>query len=143
MISLVDVYTDRKGRHARGWLFFDAECGFCTRIAHSIAPILAKHNLGAAPLQDPRVAELLGMSSRELLREIRFLRCDGTHFGGADAVLEVAKEIWWWRPLGWASKLPGMMAVLHAGYHWVAAQRDCAAEQCHQAHKGHRIVPSR
>ena len=130
MISLVDVYTDRKGRHARGWLFFDADCGFCTRIARSIAPILAKHNLGVAPLQDPRVGELLGMSSHELLREIRFLHCDGTHFGGADAVLEVAKEIWWWRPLVWMSKIPGMMRVFHAGYHWVAAQRSCAAEHC-------------
>ncbi len=26
MISLVSEYTDGKGRHARGWLFFDAEC---------------------------------------------------------------------------------------------------------------------
>ncbi len=33
MISLVSEYTDGKGRHARGWLFFDAECKFCTRIA--------------------------------------------------------------------------------------------------------------
>ncbi len=32
MISLVSEYTDGKGRHARGWLFFDAECKFCTRI---------------------------------------------------------------------------------------------------------------
>ena len=135
MISLVDVYTDRKSRHARGWLFFDADCGFCTRIARSIAPILAKHNLGVAPLQDPRVGELLGLSSRELLREIRFLHCDGTHFGGADAVLEVAKDIWWWRPLVWISKIPGMMRVFRAGYHWVAAQRSCAAEQCQSAHR--------
>ena len=130
MISLVDVYTDRKGRHARGWLFFDADCKFCTRIARSIAPTLARHNLGVAPLQDPRVGELLGMPPHELLREIRFLHCDGTHFGGADAVLEVAKEIWWWRPLVWLSKIPGMMRVFSAGYHWIAAQRNCAAEQC-------------
>ena len=133
MISLVDVYTDRKGRHARGWLFFDADCKFCTRIARSIAPTLARHNLGVAPLQDPRVGELLGMPPHELLREIRFLHCDGTHFGGADAVLEVAKEIWWWRPLVWLSKIPGMMRVFSAGYHWIAAQRNCAAEQCASA----------
>ena len=40
MISLVSEYTDGKGRHARGWLFFDAECKFCTRIARWLAPIL-------------------------------------------------------------------------------------------------------
>ncbi len=143
MISLVDVYTDRKSRHARGWLFFDADCRFCTRIARAVAPILAKHNLGVAPLQDPRVAELLGMTPRELLREIRFLHCNGQHFGGADAVLEVAKEIWWWRPLVWISRIPGMMRALRAGYHWVAAQRSCAAEQCELSDKGQRIPPSR
>jgi hypothetical protein len=28
MISLASEFTDAKGRHARGWFFFDAECGF-------------------------------------------------------------------------------------------------------------------
>lgn len=143
MISLVDVYTDRKSRHARGWLFFDADCKFCTRIARTIEPILVKRDLGVAPLQDPRVGELLGLSPHELLREIRFLHGDGTHFGGADAVLEVAKEVWWWRPLVWLSRIPGMKGALHAGYHWVAAQRSCAAEQCHVAQRTKRIQPSR
>jgi predicted DCC family thiol-disulfide oxidoreductase YuxK len=130
MISLVSEYTDGKGRHARGWLFFDAECKFCTRCARFLAPLLERRNLGVAPLQDPRVGALLGLSHHELLREMRFLHGDGTHFGGADAAIEVAKEIWWARPIVWLSKLPGMMRLLHAGYHWIAAQRSCAAEQC-------------
>jgi len=33
VISLASEMTDRKGQHARGWLFFDAECEFCTAIA--------------------------------------------------------------------------------------------------------------
>lgn len=137
MISLVNEYTDGKGRHARGWLFFDADCKFCTRIARWLAPILERRNLGVAPLQDRRVSALLGLTPQELLREIRFLHCDGHHTGGADAVLDVAREIWWARPVVWLSKLPGMMRVLHSGYHWVAAQRSCAAEQCA------RVQPSR
>jgi len=62
MISLVNEYTDGKGRHARGWLFFDADCKFCTRIARWLAPILERRNLGVAPLQDPRVSALLGLT---------------------------------------------------------------------------------
>ena len=93
MISLVDEYTDGKSRHARGWLFFDAECKFCTRIARWLAPIVERRNLGLAPLQDPRVGALLGLTKQELLREMRFLHCDCTHFGGADAAVELAKEI--------------------------------------------------
>jgi predicted DCC family thiol-disulfide oxidoreductase YuxK len=130
VISLVDVYTDRKSRHARGWFFFDAECKFCTRIARAVAPILAKRGLGVAPLQDPRVGALLGLTPQELLREVRFLHCDGTHFGGADAAIEIAKEIWWARPLVWLAKIPGAMRVMRSFYHWIASQRSCAAEQC-------------
>jgi predicted DCC family thiol-disulfide oxidoreductase YuxK len=130
MISLVSEYTDGKGRHARGWLFFDAECQFCTRIVRWLAPALAKRGLAVAPLQDPRVGELLGMSRSELLLEMRFLVAEGEQVGGADAAVALGKEIWWLRPLVWLSKIPGMMDVLRRGYRWVAAQRSCAAESC-------------
>jgi predicted DCC family thiol-disulfide oxidoreductase YuxK len=130
MITLVDEITDRKGRQARGWLFFDAQCRFCTRIARWLAPIVARRGLGVAPLQDARVGALLGMTRTELLKELRFLLGDGTQFGGARAVVAVAKEIWWARPVVWLAALPGMAGVLDAGYRWVAAKRGCAAESC-------------
>src|SRR6266404_657521 len=57
MISLASEFTDGKGRHARGWLFFDAECGFCTRTARWLLPILERRGLAVAPLQDPRVLQ--------------------------------------------------------------------------------------
>jgi predicted DCC family thiol-disulfide oxidoreductase YuxK len=128
MISLVGEYTDGKGRHARGWLFYDAECKFCTRIARWLAPILERRGLAVAPLQDPRVGELLGMSREALLLEMRFLLSDGSHYGGADAAVALGNEIWWGRPLVWLSKIPGMMEILRKGYRWVAASRSCAAE---------------
>ena len=130
MISLASEYTDGKGRHARGWLFFDEDCGFCTRIARTLEPILARRGMAVAALQDPRVGALLGMSRQELLRELRFLWSDGRQYGGADAVVAVAREIWWARPVVWISKLPGMMKLLHAAYGWVAAHRSCGAAQC-------------
>jgi predicted DCC family thiol-disulfide oxidoreductase YuxK len=130
MISLASEFTDGKGRHARGWLFFDAQCGFCTRIAQWVAPILARRGIGVAPLQDSRVAALLGLSREELMRELRVLLADGTRCGGADAVVALAREIWWWRPLVWLARVPGMMAWLRRGYRWVAARRSCAATKC-------------
>ena len=130
MITLADVFTDRKERSARGWLFFDAECRFCTRTARWLTPILRRRGIGVAPLQDPRVGALLGMSRRELLKELRFLMSDGSHSGGADAVLAIAREIWWGRPLLWVSRVPGMKDVLHAAYGAIAARRKCGARQC-------------
>jgi len=128
MISLASEYTDGKGRHAKGWLFFDAECGFCKRFARWLKPILTRRGYAVAPLQDPRVSALLGMPRQELLRELRFLHSDGRQCGGANAVLAVAREIWWARLLVWLTMVPGAMPLLHAGYRWVAAQRSCAAE---------------
>jgi hypothetical protein len=58
------------------------------------------------------------------------LLSDGTHFGGARAVLAVAREIWWARPFVWLATVPGIMAVLDEAYSWVAAKRGCAAENC-------------
>lgn len=130
MISLTSEFTDGKGRHARGWLFFDADCRFCTRIACWLAPIVERRGLALAPLQDPRVGSLLGLSHHELLRELRFVLSDGSQSGGADAVLALAREIWWARPLVWLSRLPGMVDVLRRGYRWFAARRYCAAAMC-------------
>lgn len=134
MISLTDEYTDTKGRQAQGWLFYDADCTFCTKIARFLEPILNKRGLAIAPLQDPRVGPLLGLSSEELLRELRFLFSDGQQFGGAAAIIAVAQQIWWGRPLVWLSKFPGMMRLFEAAYRWVAAQRSCANEKSTACH---------
>jgi predicted DCC family thiol-disulfide oxidoreductase YuxK len=130
MISLTSEYTDGKGRHAKGWLFFDVECPFCTRAARWIAPILTRRGFAVAPMQDPRVRPLLGLSRYELLRELRFLTSDGAQFGGADAVLAVARQIWWAQPLVWFTKIPKIMSLLHSFYRWFAQQRSCAAASC-------------
>jgi predicted DCC family thiol-disulfide oxidoreductase YuxK len=130
MISLASEYTDTKGRHAKGWLFFDADCEFCTRLARWLAPILTRRGFAVAPLQDPRVNALLGLSRHELLRELRFLLSDGTRYGGADAVVAVARQIWWAQPLVWLTHLPGAKNLLRNGYRWIAVHRSCAASAC-------------
>jgi predicted DCC family thiol-disulfide oxidoreductase YuxK len=127
MISLTSEFTDSKGRHARGWLFFDSECAFCVKIVRALAPTLQKRGFALAPLQDPRVGALLGLSQTELLLEMRLLLSNGQQTGGADAAVALADEIWWARPLVWLSKLPGMMQLLRRAHRWIAARRKCAA----------------
>lgn len=135
MISLASEFTDGKGFHARGWLFYDADCAFCARIARVLAPALHRRGLALAPLQDPRVAPLLGLSREELLCEMRFLLSDGTHYGGADAAVVMAREIWWARPLVWLASLPGAMKLLRRAYRTIAENRSCSSVACATEHK--------
>jgi predicted DCC family thiol-disulfide oxidoreductase YuxK len=130
MLSLSNEYTDSKGRHAEGFLFFDADCVFCTKIARWLQPILERRGLALAPLQDPRVATLLGLSHDNLMREIHLLMSDGTRYGGADAAVALARQIWWARPLVWLAKLPCAMALLRTGYRYIAANRNCSSTTC-------------
>ena len=130
MISLASEMTDGKGRHARGWLFFDAECKFCTRLARWLARPMRRRGLEVAPLQDPRVGALLGLSRDELLRAIRFVFSKGNQVSGADALLAVAREVWWARPLVWMSRIPGLLGAMHTAYAWGAQRAHCRALQC-------------
>jgi predicted DCC family thiol-disulfide oxidoreductase YuxK len=138
MISLANEYTDGKGRRAKGWLFFDAECGFCTRIARWLQKPLQRRGLGVAPLQDPRVGALLGMAREELLLELRFLDADGSVYGGAKALTVLAERIGWARPLVWLARIPGMNAALSAAYRWIAARRNCHSVECSVAEVSRR-----
>jgi predicted DCC family thiol-disulfide oxidoreductase YuxK len=130
VISLASEMTDSKGRHARGWLFFDAECGFCRRIANSLRGPMRRRSLALAPLQDPRVGALLGLSRQELLRAIRFVFEDGSQYAGADALLAVAGELWWAKPLVWVARVPGVLPALRAGYRWGERRWHCHAQRC-------------
>jgi len=134
MISLTADLTDAKGLHARGFLFYDAECDFCIKLARWVAPILKRRGIALAPLQDPRVAALLGLPPSELLRELRLVISGRGQYGGADAVVAAAREIWWARPVVWVSNLPGGMDRLRNLYRWIAQQRKCAAAHCSLPH---------
>jgi predicted DCC family thiol-disulfide oxidoreductase YuxK len=128
MISLTSEMTDRKGRRAaRGWVFFDGECAFCQSLARRFRSTLEKRGFGLAPLQDPRVAALLGVPPSVLLQEMRVLTADGQVLGGAQAVTLLAGKIWWAWPLHAAAKLPGMRRLLRAAYKWVADHRHCSS----------------
>lgn len=128
MISLSSDFSDGKGRHARGWIFYDAECDFCTRLARRMQKPMLRRGLALAPLQDPRVATLLGIPPSELLRAIRYLGGDGVHYAGAEALVEVAREFWWARPLVWASRFRAARVAMRTAYDWIARQRKCHAE---------------
>ena len=131
MISLSSEIIDSKGRRARrGWLFFDGNCAFCTSVARWSGCVLGPRGYGVAPLQDPRVQELLALPPDQLLSEMRVLTPDGRRIGGADALVFLAREVWWAWPLSGVAHIPGVPRLLRMGYRWIASHRECTSGIC-------------
>src|SRR5258708_16067523 len=78
-----------------------------------------------APLQAPWVLKRLKLDPQTPLTEMRLLKANGDTIGGADAIVEVARQIWWGWPVFALSRIPGMMPLFRALYRGVAARRHC------------------
>lgn len=106
-----------------GWIFYDADCGFCATLARKFQPLLASRHVELLPLQAPGVAERLHLAHPELLKEMRVLRPDGRCVGGADALLEIARDFWWAWPVRQLGRIRPMRHILRIGYRWIARNR--------------------
>jgi predicted DCC family thiol-disulfide oxidoreductase YuxK len=112
------------------WILFDGQCRLCTASARRFEPVLARYEFKFAALQTPWVRAQLGMSDEELLSEMRLLTSMGALYGGADALIEIARRIWWAKPLYWFAHLPLAKPVLRKAYRWIAQHRNCTAGAC-------------
>lgn len=124
---MITEITDKK--KLKGWVLFDGECRFCTKLVDHFTPLLHRHAFRTAPLQAPWVKKQLA-GCTDLLSEMRLLLPDGTVYGGAEALVQLARVIGWARPLYWAALLPGGMGVLRKAYAWVARRRNCLGGAC-------------
>jgi predicted DCC family thiol-disulfide oxidoreductase YuxK len=123
---IYSAVTERRGHsQVRGWIGFDAECPHCASLARRLGPLARRHRFAVVPLQTPWVQQRLALAGLEPLTELRLLTADGRIFGGADALLAVARRIWWARPVVWVSAIPGVKAALRAAYRFVARHRAC------------------
>jgi len=125
-----------------GRLFVDGDCAICTNAVRRFEGVLARRGFALAPLQAPDACDALGISEAERLSEMRLRLEDGTVFGGAAAVVEIARRIWWAWPLWAVSQLPGAMLSLHAGYRWLARHRRCGHRACRIKRPVSRAVAS-
>jgi predicted DCC family thiol-disulfide oxidoreductase YuxK len=107
--------TDKNGDS----VLYDAHCSFCSRWAQRLEPLLRRRGFQLRPLPEPS-------------GEMRVQTRDGNVVGGADAVVYLARRIWWAWPLVALSKLPGGLALLRRAYRWVASNRYCLHRWCEQ-----------
>jgi predicted metal-dependent hydrolase/predicted DCC family thiol-disulfide oxidoreductase YuxK len=113
-----------------GWIFYDGECQFCINNIRRHEKLLRRHGFEPETLQTPWVRERLGLKPDSELTEMKLLSADGKIYGGADALLQIARRIWWAWPLFALAKIPGMIFPLRAIYRRVAANRHCLGGKC-------------
>jgi predicted DCC family thiol-disulfide oxidoreductase YuxK len=115
---------------AQGWVLYDGNCSLCANAVTRFAPMLRRHHFDLVPLQTPWVQKRLGLKLNEPPAEMKLLASDKTIYGGADALVQIARHIWWASPLFALAKIPGALILLRAIYRRIAANRHCLSGVC-------------
>lgn len=127
MISeLTEITEPAEVAQFRGWIFYDADCSSCRELALRFEAFFDARGFHFEPLQHEWVQRRLNLTKAQALEEMRVLTTAGQVVGGADAVIFLAGQIWWLKPLTALTQMPSVREILHRVYCWVAARRTCA-----------------
>jgi alginate O-acetyltransferase complex protein AlgI len=113
-----------------GEVFYDASCDFCVTTAYRFRRTLERCALTLTPLQTPDAAKRLNVSDAHLMDAMRLRLEDGQVYSGADAIVQIARRVWWAIPVWVLSFVPGVMPLLRAAYASIARRRHCATGVC-------------
>jgi len=113
-----------------GWVCYDAECPICRRWVGRFEPMLKRNGFKLVPLQSPKVRDFLKLPEKKLLEEMRVVTREGIVFGGADAIVQLAKMIPALKPFYGLACLPGITPLLRASYRYIARHRTCDSGAC-------------
>jgi predicted DCC family thiol-disulfide oxidoreductase YuxK len=114
----------------RGWILYDGACRSCTASAKRFDRIFRRRDFLFLPLQTNWIMDRLDLDPDAPLEEMRVLTADGRDIGGADAVIFLARQIWWAWPFAALAQSPPIHKLLDRGYRWIAAHRDCDHITC-------------
>jgi predicted DCC family thiol-disulfide oxidoreductase YuxK len=106
-----------------GVLFFDGQCGMCTRSRNFLLKLNRTGDLRTEPLQGAGVAERLGIPASQLLETGRWLDSSGAVYSGAEAVNAALSAALGTRVPLMICRLPGIRSLQEAVYRWIADHR--------------------
>jgi len=125
-----EITKQEDNRETRGWIFYDAECGFCVSVRNAIGPVFEKRNFAWLPSRSPQATAMLGEADPRGIDQMLLRLSDGTISGGVDAWIILCRSVWWLRLCGWLMSLPGLNGIAKACYRWIARNRYCFAGRC-------------
>ena len=105
----------------RGWVLYDGDCPRCAGWAGRCERMLTRRGFDLAPLQTPWVDECLEGAGAGPRAGLRVVMAAGASFSGAEAVVQLARFVWWAWPLAALGGLPGGMPLLRAAWRRLAA----------------------
>lgn len=114
----------------RGQIFYDASCGLCQSSSERFRPMTERRGFSWIPLQEPRARTVLNLEGDEMPGEIKLLTRKGRLLGGVDALLYIARHIWWAWPLWLLGQLPIIRPLMNVWYRWVAKHRHELSTAC-------------
>lgn len=114
----------------RGYVFYDAACPLCRKWLGRLHEPLVRRGFHPVPLQATWAKQRLGLADGTPLVEMKLLAPNGKIYGGADALLQIARAIWWLWPLFAFGQIPGARSLLRWIYVRLAANRPCDDGVC-------------
>ncbi len=118
-------------REAAGIVLYDDSCGFCREWVPLWKGALARRGFRIAPLQEPWVAETLGMTPEEVAEDIRlYLPKTRELVSGANAYRYVMRRIWWAYPAYLLTRVPGLGRLFDLAYRKFADNRHAFSGAC-------------
>jgi len=114
----------------RAWVLYDGGCSLCRKYIARFERTLTVRRFDLAPLQSAWVIECLDLPEHELLSRMRVLTRQGREYAGADALIYLARHVWWAWPFYAAAHLPFAKRVLRRAYDFLAQRRHCDHGSC-------------
>ena len=106
-----------------GRILYDADCRMCRDMMRRFEKTFTSRGFAFVPIQSET-------KPGERPAEMRVRTTDGHLFGGANAVLFLARFVWWGWPLRFFAKIPGAKKLLHRVYRQIATRRSCDNGAC-------------
>lgn len=114
-------------RDPLGWVLYDADCSFCTRLASKWKRRIEASGFDVLAVQTPGFKEKLTLLPQENPNdEIRLLFSHGKMLSGVDVYSFLFKQISGYRPLGMIIDLPIIRPLAQRIYEIIKRRRSCS-----------------
>lgn len=111
-------------------IFYDATCGLCTGTIGRWQKTLQRAGFALEPLQGDHARSVLHFSGNAIPDEMKLQTTQGDILGGVDALLHIARRIWWCWPIWMVAQVPGVKGIFGMIYRRIARRRHKLSGVC-------------